>query len=1334
MPYTNPDDLRQRFLEFFDRKMKEHARAQGREVKGSLILPSSSLMPPDASTLFTSAGMHQFKDDFLGNLVHGTRACATVQKCMRTPDLENVGRTARHHTFFEMLGFFSFGDGLEGPNGSVGFFKREAIEWIWDFYTAPWEQGGCGLDKKKLYVSVYGGDDSGDGRDKEAADIWVDVLRRPGNFADEAAAWERIYFLGEHDNFWPAGAPSEGPNGVCGPCSEIFYDLGPEYGEGDVETNGDRFMEIGNIVFTQYERSGPTPGKGVLTPLPSKNIDFGGGFERLVMVLEGKKATLDTSLFTGIRAMTRYMIGSGWSGSKPLPSHINLSPPPKTSNADPFAPEFFEGVAITVTNVRWSLYQLMCRRLVRKIAAAHDTEIPSWWLIINDPLHAEFFADRKPWDDIRAKSGKSGGAVVDNQTIRAEAEVKEKRIADHIRAITFAMSDGILPSNEGAGYVIRRIIRRAFRDGNALGLYQPFLHKLAPLVVEVLGKGDEQVPGFSFSQVKHIAHYGGAYPSLRQKIDAIASTIEQEELQFAATLQRGLQLLAGLIRDLKAKGERTLPGKPAFDLYQSQGLPREVVQDELATEGLHLDVVGYEAAEEEHRQRSKGGKQVEVFEKGWFQEIKGKVKPTEFLGYETCETDGRILAIVRDGQLFDIIEKGDSATIILDRTPFYAESGGQVGDRGSLQHKGALFEVADTQKRDDIHLHEGKLLRGKLRVGDEVTARVDEERRNRIRLNHSATHLLHAALRTVLGEHVVQRGSEVGPERLRFDFSHPKALTLEERQQIEHIVNEQIRANTEVGTAIMSPEEAQQAGAVALFGEKYGEKVRVLSMGTPRGTAVPAVSAAGVPPAGRRQGAPTATDDQAVPGRGTHGRDARVTSDAPEFTSPEERKVRKRKGAYLPHWESATGTYFVTFRLADSLPSEKRRLIEGERDDIVRMANQMGRDLSDSERERLLKLHTEKMDSWLGAGYGACWFKDDRFGQTVADALRHFDGERYRLYAWCVMPNHVHVVFRPLREHGLTDILHSWKSFTAKECNKLRGEDGEFWMPEYFDRLIRDRTEFDKFVRYTLENPTQAGLQDWPWVWCWKDEKKGASALFAAGETSAELTGGTPVSRQFSMELCGGTHVSRTGDIGYFRIVSEGSSAAGIRRIEAVTGPAAYDLAAHDARLLAQLQELTKAQPGKVLEKVQGLVKEVKELKGKAGKAAPDAARLEAVRKAAQKVGEVTVVAAEVPGAESADLLTIRDTLGQDTAPLAVLLGSRSDGRALLLLSFSPELVARGLHAGKQIGEIARLVGGGGGGKPEVAQAGGRNPDGLAEALEHGRAVITEALQAGARK
>ncbi|MBE7492045.1 MAG: alanine--tRNA ligase [Planctomycetes bacterium] len=1005
---VDPNELRRRFLDFFVARFREHAGFAADDEKGlprHTLIPnnnatgSSSLQPPDASTLFTSAGMHQFKDDFQGNLVHGTRAAATVQKCMRTPDLENVGKTARHHTFFEMLGFFSFGDGLKGPNGSKGFFKKEAIRWIWDFYTLPWDKGGCGLDTRKLYVSVYGGDEKGNDRDEEAAGYWREIL---GRIWPKDEVEKRIFWLGEHDNFWPAGAPSQGPNGVCGPCSEIFYDLGDEYGQGDVATNGARFMEIGNIVFTQYERSGPVPGKGTLTPLPAKNIDFGGGFERLVMVLDGAKTTLDSSLFFSTIDVLR----------RDIPDFESAGLL-RSNSQSIFSKEF-----VLIAN-GW--HGASAARRKGRPYLAHEDFIDLERQLQGDPI------------GFGAPSLNLLPLVSDDpgewEQIFQDCHVREKRIADHIRAITFAMADGILPSNEGAGYVIRRIIRRAFRDGIALGFNGPFLHKLVPVIVD---------------------GYGEAYPELKRNTAAVAATIQQEEQQFSTTLERGLQLLAGLVREHKKRDDKTLDGKAAFDLYQSQGLPREVVQDELAAEGMLLDQLGYDAAEEAHRQASKGTKQTVVFEKGWFADLKSKAKPTEFLGYETCHAPAKVVAISRDGKSFDIIEQGDTAVVVLDRTPFYAESGGQVGDRGSLVVGESVFEVQDTKKRDDYWLHEGKVVHGKLRVGDSVTANVDETRRDAIRRNHSATHLMHAALRKVLGEHVVQRGSEVRPDGLRFDFSHPKAVTFEERQQIESLVNEQIRVNAPVGTAVMSPEEAQRAGAMALFGEKYGDRVRVLTMG----------------------------------------------------------------------------------------------------------------------------------------GNG------------------------------------------------------------------------------------------------------------------------------------------------FSKELCGGTHVARTGDIGYFRIVSEGSSSAGVRRIEAVTGADAVAVAAEESRVLAQLHVLTKAQPGKVLEKVEGLLKEVKDLKGKAKSGGGvGAGVLETIRKDAEKVGDASLYVGDVGVAEAPDLLTIKESLGQDAKSFAILLGCRGEGRVSLLLAFSSDLVSRGLHAGKIVGEIARLVDGKGGGKPEVAQAGGKKPEALAEALAQGRNRLREMLK-----
>ncbi len=912
-------EVRQAFLSFFDRKFREYAKSKGEDPAKlpPMILPSSSLVPDDASTLFTSAGMHQFKDDFTGNLKHGTKRATTAQKCLRTPDLENVGKTARHHTFFEMLGFFSFGD----------YFKKEAIAWIWEFYTKE-----MGLSKEKLRVSVYQDD-------TEAYELWQKL---------EPYLHERrwIYKFGENDNFWPAGSPSQGPNGVCGPCSEIFYDLGESYnkpelkGADDPSNNGDRFMEIGNIVFTQFDRSGPIPGKGTLTPLPAKNIDFGGGMERLMVALEGVPTTLDTSLFMPVRLKTRELIGKG------------------------------------------------------------------------EPQYG------------------------------SDEHTREKRIADHIRCSVFSVADGVVPSNEKQGYILRRILRRAYRDGNKLGFKGPFLHKLVRAVVDIYG----DVPD---------------YVNLKQNPAAIENTIKQEEEAFDKVLQRGLDKVAGYIADLKKRGAKVLDGALAFDLHSTYGLPVDVTRDELTEAGLALDETGFQKAKDEFEERSRvnSGFSGDVFEKGWFATFKVGKKPTEFLGYETTRAAGNVLAIAHNEQLVDYIREGSTAVVVLDKSPFYGESGGQVGDTGVLQTPMGRFVVADTKKREDFILHTGKLESGKLSVSDTVEAVVDNTRRDKIRANHSATHLLHAALRKVLGEHVQQRGSEVAPDRLRFDFTHPKSISWEERLEIERIVNEQIVHNADVRTDVTDPETARKAGAMALFGEKYGDKVRVLLMG-------------------------------------------------------------------------------------------------------------------------------------------------DTVGAT----------------------------------HG------------------------------------------------------------------------------------------SPSNTVFSRELCGGTHVRRTGDIGFFRITAESSSSAGVRRIEAVTGLGAVQAAQSDAESLLKMTALLKTPPDKLLARLEAMQKEIKELKSGATKAKAASVDLKAIAASAQKVGDAFVVVTEVGEAEPPEMLTMVEQLKQDMQPLAVLLGAKSEGRASLCLAFSPELVKRGLHAGKLVGELAAKVGGKGGGKPEFAQAGGKDPNGLAEALKLGRERLSEAL------
>jgi len=727
---TSPNAWRELFINFF-------------EGKGCKRIPSDSLVPEgDKSLLFTGAGMNQFKPDFTGDLRHDTREATSSQKCIRLPDLENVGRTARHHTFFEMLGFFSFGS----------FFKEEAIKWIWEFYTSP---DYAGIPIEKLRVSVYKEDD-------EAYELWKEFqphLHEKG--------W--IYRLGEDDNFWPAGCPSKGPNGVCGPCSELFVDLGehlnkPELkGNDNPDNNGDRFMEIGNIVFTQFERSGPIPGEGTLTPLPQKNIDFGGGFERLMLVVENVRTTLDTSLFMPIRHRLREL-----------------------------ALELGE----TQEPEQLSEYQKGCREEELAFSAPGGSKVKS----------IRHFADA----DI----------------------IREKRIADHIRAAVFVASDGVQPGPAQQGYVLRRIIRRAYRDGVKLGFTGPFLHKLVSTVVELYG----EAPDYA------------ALPSLN---DALTSTIQLEEEQFDAKLARGMDMLLREERELDQNGEKVLSGARAFDLYSTHGLPIDVIKDVLNESGYDVDEAGFEAEFDRFKAQSR---KTSVFSKDIFKRNKitsniKEAQATEFLGYDYEEAEARVLNISHD---VEVEGHEDAFQVVLDQTPFYAESGGQVSDTGELIRGGDRWRVIDVKKMDNYFVHYVEAIevthiqsRGgikatkrvvdptgePLQIGDTVRAHVDRERRERIRANHSATHLMHSALRSILGNHVQQKGSLVDDGYLRFDFSHKDRVTPEQLNEIEQAVNLWIRDNNEVKTTLTSPEGAREAGAIMFFGEKYGKEVRMLSMG-----------------------------------------------------------------------------------------------------------------------------------------------------------------------------------------------------------------------------------------------------------------------------------------------------------------------------------------------------------------------------------------------------------------------------------------------------------------------------------------------------------------------
>jgi len=652
-------DIRQGFLDYF-------------AIKGHEIVPSSPLVPGnDPSLLFTNAGMVQFKDVFVGLEDRANRRAASSQRCVRAGgkhnDLDNVGYTARHHTFFEMLGNFSFGD----------YFKREAIEFAWELLTARF-----GLPADRLWVTVFETDD-------EAADLWTRHI---------GVDPRRVTRCGEKDNFWMMG-----DTGPCGPCTEIFYDHGPGVAGGPPGTpdaDGDRYVEIWNLVFMQFERDA----KGGLKRIPKPSVDTGMGLERVSAVLQGVHDNYDIDLF---------------------------------------------------------------RNLIQGIREIAPRELP------------------------------------ESPSLRV--------IADHIRACAFLVMDGVIPSNEGRGYVLRRIMRRALRHGNKLGFQEPFFHRLvAPLAHEM----------------------GQAYPQLVTRSGRIVEVLKQEEERFAETLEQGLRIFESAVADLSGT---IIPGELAFKLNDTYGFPVDLTNDIARERGLGIDMAAYEAAMEAQRERARAASHFANLDTshaiaGDALAALGSVQ--DFAGYEVTQLAGaHVVGLFRDGAPVPSLEAGEQGVVVLDRTPFYAESGGQVGDRGQLVGGEASFAVADTRKQGGLHLHAGTLERGRLVPGAEVQAEVDDDRRTPTRSNHSATHLLHAALRQVLGTHVEQKGSLVSPERLRFDFAHTGALTTDEIVAIEALVNREIRANHPVDTRLMGYRQALDAGAIALFGEKYADEVRVLRMG-----------------------------------------------------------------------------------------------------------------------------------------------------------------------------------------------------------------------------------------------------------------------------------------------------------------------------------------------------------------------------------------------------------------------------------------------------------------------------------------------------------------------
>ncbi|KAF0098734.1 MAG: alanyl-tRNA synthetase [bacterium] len=855
-------EIRRQFLDYF-------------ASQGHTPVASSPLIPGnDPTLLFTNAGMVQFKDVFLGRESRPYVRAASSQRCVRAGgkhnDLENVGYTARHHTFFEMLGNFSFGD----------YFKREAIRYAWEFLTVT-----LAIPKEKLWVTVYRDDD-------EAYAIWADEIGVPK---------DRITRIGDKagqkyhsDNFWQMG-----DTGPCGPCTEIFYDHGPEVAggpPGTPEEDGDRYIEIWNLVFMQYNRDET----GVLHPLPKPSVDTGMGLERISAVMQ----------------------------------HVH-------------------------SNYEIDLFQALIRAAMRETGATDAR---------NNSLNV---------------------------------------IADHIRACAFLIVDGIIPGNEGRGYVLRRVIRRAIRHGYKLGCKTPFFHRLVADLAAVMGE---------------------AYPELVANQDRVTAVLRQEEERFAETLEHGM----GVLEEAMASEDRMLDGDTVFKLYDTFGFPLDLTADIARERGITVDFAGFEAAMERQRERARAASK---FTMGKGLEFSGE--KTEFMGYDSLEQESRIVALYKDGTQVADISAGDQAVIVLDRTPFYAESGGQIGDIGEIACGHGSFEVGDTQKiQADVFGHSGRLSAGRLAVGDTVNARVDTETRQRAAYNHSATHLMHAALRAVLGTHVAQKGSLVNAERTRFDFAHPQAVTAEEMKRIEDLVNAEIRRNHRVETRLMQHADAIKAGAMALFGEKYGDEVRVVGMG------------------------------------------------------------------------------------------------------------------------------------------------------------------------------------------------------------------------------------------------------------------------------------------DFSTELCGGTHVKRTGDIGLFKIIAEGGVAAGIRRIEAVTGPGAVATVQDQENTLREVAERLKAQPGEVAARIQqiqdqvrALEKELARYKSKLAGSQSDDLLAQAI-----EISGIKVLAATIEGADAKALREMADKLRDRLKSCALVLGSAVDGRVALIAAVTADLTAR-VKAGELVNHVAGQVGGKGGGKADMAQAGGSDAEKLPAAL-----------------
>jgi len=866
------NEIRKKFIEYF----KEH---------GHVHQPSASLVPDDPTVLFTVAGMVQFKPYFLGTGTKPFTRAVTAQKCVRTNDIENVGFTPRHHTFFEMLGNFSFGD----------YFKSEAIQWAWDFLTNI-----IGLDKDKLWVTIHRDDD-------EAFVVWKNKVKVPE---------KRIVRMGEETNFWTMGE-----TGPCGPCSEILYDIGPVPGkpEAGPDEDEDRYLEVWNLVFTQYDRQPD----GSMKPLPQKNIDTGMGLERLAAVSQGVTTNFDTDLF---------------------------------------------------------------QPLIQAIAKETMT-----------------------------RYGKD---------IKSDSSMRV--IADHIRSASFLIADGVLPGNEGRGYVLRRILRRAVRHGKLLGLSDAFLYRLVPNVVELMAD---------------------SYPELSECREHMVAVIKGEEDRFQHTLDSGLAILNDIVAEMKKANKSVIPGKRIFQLYDTYGFPLDLTREIAYEHKLTLDEAGFDQAMEEQRKRARsawvgsGERQVLPV----IRELEGQFAPTQFTGYQELRTEAKISAIIKQEKNCQQVIAGDEVIVILNKTPFYAESGGQIADQGELIGAEGKIEVNNVQKSSGgLYLHYGQVVHGKFVPAMSVKAVVREMERTATARNHTGTHLLHAALRQVLGRHVEQAGSEVRPDGFRFDFSHFQAVTRRELDRIEEIVNARILENIDVQCEELSIEEAKARGAMALFGEKYGDWVRMIQI------------------------------------------------------------------------------------------------------------------------------------------------------------------------------------------------------------------------------------------------------------------------------------------NNFSCELCGGTHVQATGEIGLLRIISESSVAAGVRRIEAVTGENAYREIKRQQILLRDVSEILHAPEDEVPTRVEKLVARIRELEKEREKLQIKQAskNVDDLIKQVQKVNGIAYVAAELPGFSANALRSAADALKQKIGSGVVVLGSVLNGKASLIAAATKDLAGSKVHAGNLVCEMAKTIAGSGGGRPDFGQAGGKQPEQLSKTLDMTRIVL----------